>query len=142
MLNGATRGHLGGALGAAGAATAEAMLRQEMEAKRAQDQEFTGLPSAGIRVIIERAYPSVLTRPEPSAVPGVALKRDTYFYAGTVVGMGGDHVMVEVGLLGTHLFSRETGRWMEGPFTNLEDCGLHPESLAAVSPPQPSNRVR
>ena len=88
------------------------------------------------RVIIART-PSLSERPPglESAVAREVAKAQDYFYAGQVVGYGGDHVLVDVSGLGMHQFSRETGLWREGPCLNLADASLWGDSFHAfVSP--------
>lgn len=100
---------------------AKAMEAKAMEARTARMPDMAPTPPGLVTVLIERPDPGPqLSRLEPVN----AVKVAPYFYAGMLSGMGGDDVLIEIHHHGVHTFSREDGRWLEGPDTHLSDCRI------------------
>lgn len=54
-----------------------------------------------------------------------------HFVACEIEGYGGDHVLLRTPGCGTHMFSREDGRWLAGPTLNYKDHRIIDEDLDA-----------
>lgn len=87
-------------------------------------------PRENARVCIERPAGSENLRgPSPA------------YWAGTIVDMAPDHVLIDVPRLGTHAFSRMDGRWENGPNLAFEDCHIEPGDFIAKVSMEAANKA-